>query len=770
MVNQFKGLPHLIGAITNIDGKAIERSLKSIKAELLKRQTLFAEADVNHIDKYIKAYKEGKVKTALPHLVIIVDEFAELKAEQPEFMKELISAARIGRSLGVHLILATQKPAGQVNDQIWSNSKFKLCLKVQTQEDSNEVLKSPLAAEIREPGRAYLQVGNNEIFELLQSGFSGSPEKSDQGNQKAFDIYSLDFKGNRSLVYRQRPKKTESSRTQLEVIVDYVHDYCESAKIQKLPDICLPGLSTSIGFDNERYGCTKNLEMSVSIGIYDDPDHQLQSQAVVDIGDSNVLIIGSSQYGKTNLLETIVRGLAENYSPKEVNIYIIDFASMVLKNLEKLAHVGGVVCPADDEKLKNLLKYLTDQINYRREAMLSVGVSSFTSYKEAGYKEFPQIILMIDNFTMLKDLYLQDNDMLLNLCREGTSTGISIVIANAQTSGLGYKYMANFATRISMFCNEPSEYASVFGACRMRPDETPGRCLVEVEKTIYECQTFLAFEGEREIERIQNMQKFVGEMNERYSKMRAVPIPEIPQLLGEKYVFDRFKGSYDTVKQIIGIGYETVSPIVYEIPKNNLLAVCGGENTGKANFLKYILHSMQRTHSDIELFIFDNYKKKLDSFRTDSTVYDVTGEQCKDTLINLDVYLQNKYQSLIAGDELDQAWKVLLINNEDAFQSISGDKVALSAFMNIVGKYKMLNMFVLLGNVPNAQVVYGAPEIYKIVKEGRNIIFFDNLENMKLVDVSLTIVRHNKKKIETGDAFYICGNECLKIKTPLAIQ
>ena len=90
--------------------------------------------------------------------------------------------------------------------------------------------------------------------------------------------------------------------------------------------------------------------------------------------------------------------------------------------------------------------------------------------------------------------------------------------------------------------------------------------------------------------------------------------------------------------------------------------------------------------------------------------------------------------------------------------------------MNIVGKYKMLNMFVLLGNVPNAQVVYGAPEIYKIVKEGRNIIFFDNLENMKLVDVSLTIVRHNKKKIETGDAFYICGNECLKIKTPLAIQ
>ena len=126
MVNQFRNLPHLIGAITNIDGNEVQRSLKSIKAELMKRQNLFAQAGVNHIDKYIELYKEKKVQTALPHLVIIVDEFAELKAEQPDFMKELISAARIGRSLGVHLILATQKPSGVVDGHIWSNSKFKL--------------------------------------------------------------------------------------------------------------------------------------------------------------------------------------------------------------------------------------------------------------------------------------------------------------------------------------------------------------------------------------------------------------------------------------------------------------------------------------------------------------------------------------------------------------------------------------------------------------------------------------------------------------------
>lgn len=111
---------------------------------------------------------------------------------------------------------------------------------------------------------------------------------------------------------------------------------------------------------------------------------------------------------RSNLLELIVRNLAENYSPEELSIYIIDFASMVLKNFEKLAHVGGVVCPSDDERLKNLFKYLSEQIEERRERLLEAGVSSYTSYCEAGFTDIPQIVVLIDNYTALKELYLQD--------------------------------------------------------------------------------------------------------------------------------------------------------------------------------------------------------------------------------------------------------------------------------------------------------------------------------------------------------------------------
>jgi DNA segregation ATPase FtsK/SpoIIIE, S-DNA-T family len=212
MVNQFKNLPHLIGAITNIDGREINRSLISIKAELKKRQELFAQYQVNHIDAYIKKYKKGETKIPLPHLILIVDEFAELKTDQPEFMKELISAARIGRSLGIHLILATQKPSGVVDAQIWSNSRFKLCLKVQNQEDSNEVLKTPLAAEIKEPGRAYLQVGNNEIFELFQSAYSGAPTAADDTDSgKSFTMYRLDLSGKKTPIYSRKAKKRQKN-------------------------------------------------------------------------------------------------------------------------------------------------------------------------------------------------------------------------------------------------------------------------------------------------------------------------------------------------------------------------------------------------------------------------------------------------------------------------------------------------------------------------------------------------------------------------------
>ena len=197
-------LPHLAGTITNLDKSELNRTLVSINSELQRRQQKFNEVrdklgeSTIDIYKYQKFFREKKIDEPMPHLFIISDEFAELKAQQPEFMDDLISAARIGRSLGIHLILATQKPSGVVNDQIWSNSKFKVCLKVQDTSDSNEMLKMPDAAYITNAGRFFLQVGNNEMLVLGQSGWAGTQYVASDVVKRKYDrsVLFIDDIGN----------------------------------------------------------------------------------------------------------------------------------------------------------------------------------------------------------------------------------------------------------------------------------------------------------------------------------------------------------------------------------------------------------------------------------------------------------------------------------------------------------------------------------------------------------------------------------------------
>ena len=213
MAGLFEGLPHMIGSISNLSGSQVRRAMVSIKSENRRRQRIFSENNVNNINLYTKLYKNGEATIPIPHMFIIIDEFAELKREEPEFMKELISVAQVGRSLGVHLILATQKPSGTVDDNIWSNSKFRLCLRVQDRQDSNDMLHKPDAAYITQAGRGYLQVGNDEVYELFQSGYSGAAYDENGANMKTEIATMLSLTGKAALIGNSlKSKQQEQTR------------------------------------------------------------------------------------------------------------------------------------------------------------------------------------------------------------------------------------------------------------------------------------------------------------------------------------------------------------------------------------------------------------------------------------------------------------------------------------------------------------------------------------------------------------------------------
>lgn len=769
MVNQFKDLPHLLGAITNIDGKEIDRSLKSIKAELQKRQRLFAEAEVNHIDKYIRKFKSGEVKTPLPHLILIVDEFAELKAEQPEFMKELISAARIGRSLGVHLILATQKPSGQVNEQIWSNSRFKLCLKVQSQEDSNEVLKSPLAAEIKEPGRAYMQVGNNEVFELLQSAYSGAPEKMDDTSIKEFSIYSLSSCGRRTPVYTQKRKKAEGvNTTQLDAIVDYVASYCSSKGVNRLSNICLPPLEDYLTVPTNLGDYTLD---SIPLGVYDDPDSQYQGLAHFNLCDDNTMIIGASQTGKTNLIQSIIRLISSKYSPKDAVFYIADFGAMYLKNFETLHHVGGVVTISEAEKFKNLFKLLTEEVQRRKARFLDCGLSSYAAYREAGYTDLPHIFFVIDNFSAFKEVYADAyEDQFVYLTREGISCGISILVTNASTNGLGYRYMSNFACRLSFRCNDAGEYMNIFDRCRMQPKDVPGRMLCKLNKELYEMQSFIAFEGEKELDRSNAVKKFVDEINAQYPNEMAKKIPSIPEVLSFDYIDNNYSVKMSGYQYPIALDYSNVDVVTLDLKAWNEFCIIGkdaGKKLAATNSIMAAIHHNVLS-KPVEMYIIDGVERQLKSKSDLGYVekYTIDYSEIGSIFDSLMPELEKRHQLLMDG-ELDQLAKcaqiIILINNKDAIEYMSTTKEILEVYTRMVKQFKSLGVAFIFSDIEDVAVGYSGPELLKKFKDSKKAIITSNLQEFKFCDLPSTAVRNNKT-VNVGDVFLLDGSDVTRIK------
>ena len=773
MVNQFRDLPHLNGAITNIDGDEINRSLASIKAELQKRQRLFAQQDVNHIDDYIRCYKEGKAETPLPHLILIVDEFAELKSEQPEFMKELISAARIGRSLGVHLILATQKPAGVVNDQIWSNSKFKLCLKVQNKADSNEVLKSPLAAEIREPGRAYLQVGNNEIFQLFQSAYSGAPiPNSEMGVQKKFKISMVNLSGERQVIFEQKPREDASNISQLDAIVDYIKEYCEQQNIVRLPNICLPALAECIPFTSNGFQ-KATTDVVIPIGLYDDPENQRQDISELNFTQGHVSVVGSSQHGKTNLLQTVVRALAENYSSDEVHLYICDFASTIMKSFLNLNHVADVIVENEEDKIKLFMQMMVEELERRKTMLSDMGLSSYASYREAGLKDLPQIIIMIDNMGVLRDTYPELENDLIKVSREGVAVGISMIMTALQTNNIGYKYVANISQKIALYCNNSTEYTNVFERCRMKLKAIPGRFLTNHEKQIHEGQIYLAFASEKEIDRVNDIKEFIQEMNGKDTGSGTRRIPVVPDVLTQEIAHEMVPVPSGPYAVPLGMNFETLEVDELLMESFPSLALSGERDMGRISYLTYFVSHLLRNKQKepVKIHIVDSTLGELKRFASDTEYLAYTQDNLKNLFERVDrelaERLQNKQQNGAMAALKNRPFECIIINHPEAIRLMNENEEYMKLCYDIVSKYLGLRVSIIIADLPNVNLRLERGLLYKFLEKNNNLLIFRQLQEQKYVELTVKEQKKYKKPLSEMDVYLKSGNYFAKYRTPI---
>ncbi|MGL4383003.1 MAG: type VII secretion protein EssC [Bacilli bacterium] len=582
MANLFKDLPHLLGTITNLDGAASMRALISIKAELKRRQQLFSDNDVNHIDAYQKLYKEKKVKEAMPHLFMISDEFAELKAEQPEFMKELVSTARIGRSLGIHLILATQKPSGVVDDQIWSNSKFKLCLKVANDADSNEMLKTKDAASITKPGLAYLQVGNNEIYELFQSAYSGAPYLGNSSIEEVSDnrIYQRNELGQFELKSQDLSKTTiKSNQDELQAVVGAIKEQFEMLQLEKVASPWLEPLPEILYLDDlEENPIVKDkVNLQAVIGLSDEPQFQAQNILSIDLNQGNTAIFGLSGFGKSNMIQSILLSLIKKNTPKQLYTYIIDCGGALL-SFKQFPHVADLITLDEEEKLMKWARLIKQEMAQRKAMFKAAEVSDVSLYEEFKGEQVSRILILIDNYDALKEANTSDefDKLLMQISREGINLGIHMMLSASRPGVLRYNFSTNFKTKTVLFTIDKSDTNEVVGRNSLVIDEIPGRAMIKLEEpTLY--QSVLPIKLEDASSRLKAIREYAAEYNASYEGYRPSEIPIVPDILTIAHYQNIISNnSINKTSNYLNVGIDMneVKPVVVDLKQDSALGIC----------------------------------------------------------------------------------------------------------------------------------------------------------------------------------------------------
>ena len=602
-------LPHLAGTITNLDKAEMDRTLVSIDSEAKRRQELFNKArdelgeSTMDIYKYQRLYKEGKVKVPISHLFIICDEFAELIQQQPDFMDSLVSTARIGRSLGVHLILATQKPSGIVTDQIWSNSRFKVCLKVQDEADSKEMLKRPDAAYIKNPGRYYLMVGYDEYFADGQSGYTGAKyfpsDKIVKQVDKSINFIN-DFGRPIKSIQASTGPKTEAQGDQIKAVMDSIINIAkETGKQSK--QLWLPNIPETITIDDleKKYDFkTIPYDVEAIIGEYDAPE--LQKQGIITynlIDDGNTIIYGNDSIENEMLLETIIYSCMKNYTPNDVNFYMLDCGSETLKIYENTPFFSGYTAINEQNRIIHLFDIMDSEIVKRRRLFSNYG-GQYKNYIKNGENKIPLLVVIINNFDSLKDNY--DNlvyDTLPNSTRDSDRYGIVYVITALATNSVRPAISQNFKNFYAFKLKDVYDYRFLFNKKKnLTPRDNIGRGVLD-NGDLHEFQV-ATVSGIDNKEKIIN--SFVEETKNKFKNYNTyLPLPVMPNKLRLDNVIN-FITDLNNVP--IGISNDTIEIQYFDFISNLGTLILGTKIENMVPFVHSFINLVKRMRN-IDLFV-----------------------------------------------------------------------------------------------------------------------------------------------------------------------
>jgi DNA segregation ATPase FtsK/SpoIIIE, S-DNA-T family len=575
--------PHTVGMVTDLDEQLGARALRSLEAELRYRERVLGEYRAGDLIAY-----QQLDAPALPRLLVIIDEFATLAAELPDFVASLVGIAQRGRSLGVHLLLATQRPSGAVNENIRANANLRICLRVQTPQDSSDVIDSPDAARIgrTQPGRAQVRLGPSELIPIQTALVTGATAS---GPARAVDVKMFEFTAENGAAELGRPERSDLQR-----LVGAAGDAFASLGDPEPRRPWLPPLPGEVDLAALlALGPPRPLAgergLVVPLALADDPDAQAQYPVGWNLDAGNLLLYGLGGSGTTTTLASIALALADTTGPDRTHLYVLDFGAGELAALGGLPHVGAVTAPPEHERQRRLLRRLRGELEARRRLDASTRAGA------------PRIVVLLDGYT---GFAAEHDDLAGDATREalarvwadGPEVGIHMAISGDRAGAIPNALASLAQQRLVYRLADLPDYAQ-FGIHRSNvPRFSPGRAVVggsgqtiQIARSREPLPAAVARRAPRD-----------GD-GAAPAPGGPLPIGVLPQSVPLEAILGATRVGQEPWFVSLGIGDEQLEPVGFELYEGDHAIVGGAGRSGKTTTLLLLAALVAQAHPEYTL-------------------------------------------------------------------------------------------------------------------------------------------------------------------------